>query len=158
MKTFLIVIVIGGAAYWAWQNNNHETEAGSVIDPVYTEFRVEYTNGIELVGIGKMDSQSDCERRSERFWSSVLATDADAKISGFDCKGDIPARFETLFHNQQGFATYIAMDRGNAGERDGRFIIYGAPSSEVMKVCPVLINRIKQKYRGKVECIQGSVG
>ena len=67
-------------------------------------------------------------------------------------------RYEGLFSNRVIHATYLALDRGNSGERDGRFIIYGVPSSEVSKVCPVIIATIKQRYRGKVECIQGTIG
>ena len=154
MKAIIFVVVLGAAAYWGWNYYNHRM----VKDPVYAEFRVKYENGIELVGLGKMNSQSDCERRAAEFWRSVLASDARAEISAIRCDIQLPIRYETLFSNQVATATYIAMDRGNSGERDGRFIIFGAPSSDVIKICPSLIETIKRKYSGTVQCIQGSVG
>ena len=154
MKAIIFVVVLGAAAYWGWNYYNNQM----VTDPVYAEFRVKYANGITLVGLGKMNSQPDCERRAAKFWRSVLATDIQAEISAIRCDIQLPTRYETLFSNQTGTATYIAMDRGNSGERDGRFIILGAPSSDVISICPALIETIKRKYSGTVQCIQGSVG
>lgn len=154
MKAILFLIVAGAAGYWAW---NQYVERGPK-NPVYAEFRVKYSNGVELVGIGKMDSSSDCERRAEEVWRRTLATDANAQISPIRCDIQLPTRFEGLFSNKTTHATYLAMDRGDSSERDGRFIIYGVPSSEVVKVCPAIIEQIKRNYRGKIECIPGSVG
>jgi hypothetical protein len=153
MKKILILIVLGVASYWGWTQYGGQT----VKDPVYAEFRMKYNNGVELVGIGRMDSQSDCERRADVFWRGVLA-DANAQMSSVHCDRKIAPRYEGLFSNRVIHATYVALDRGNSGERDGRFIIYGVPSSEVGKVCPTLISTIKQKYNGKVECVVGTVG
>lgn len=154
MKAILFVIVLGAAAYWGWDYYNNRMAK----DPVYAEFRVKYENGVELVGLGKMNSQPDCERRGAVFWRGVLASDAKVEISAIRCDMQLPPRYEPLFSNQVAHATYIAMDRGNSGERDGRFIIFGVPASEVAKVCPSLIETIKRKYSGKVQCVQGSVG
>lgn len=154
MKAVIFVIVLGAATYWGWNYYNNQ----AVRDPVYAEFRIKYENGIELVGLGRMNSQPDCERRAAEFWRGVLAASAQAKISAVHCDIQLPTRYEALFSNQVANATYIAMDRGNSGERDGRFIIFGAPSSEVIKVCPSLVETIKKKYSGTVKCIQGSVG
>lgn len=154
MKAIIFVVLLGAAAYWGWNYYNNKI----ITDPVYAEFRVKYEGGIELVGFGKMNSQPDCERRAVEFWRGVLASKAQAEMSAVHCGIQLPARYEALFSNQVATATYISMDRGNSGERDGRFIIFGAPSSEVIKICPSLIETIKQKYSGEVKCIQGSIG
>jgi hypothetical protein len=154
MKKILILIVFGAAGYWGWTQYGAQMGA----NPVYADFRVKYSNGVELVGIGRMDSQGDCERRADEFWRRTLAVESGTEISSVRCDKQLAARYEGLFSNRVIHATYIALDRGNSGERDGRFIVYGVPSSEVGKVCPTLIGIIKRTYSGKVECIQGTVG
>lgn len=154
MKAIVVILVVGGLAYWGWNHYNNRIPK----DPVYAEFRVKYENGVELVGVGRMNSQSDCEQRAAEFWRRVLASNAKAEVSPVRCDMTLPDRYDGLFVNRAMHATYIAMDRGNSGERDGRFLIYGVPSSEVVKVCPALIEVVKRNYKGKVDCIQGTVG
>jgi hypothetical protein len=155
VKKIIFVIVVAAAGYWGWMLFGPQ----KATNWVYAEFRVKYKDGTELVGIGRMDSPSDCERRAEEFWRKALAVDAmGAQVSPMRCGEQLPPRYEGLFSNRVIQATYVALDRGNAGERDGRFIIYGVPSSEVGKVCPIIINNIKSTYGGKVECVIGTIG
>jgi hypothetical protein len=160
MKKLLILIVLGFGIYAAWKHVSVSGASGSAVpeNPVYAEFRVKYPDDIELVGLGRMDSLEDCETRADMFWRGVLASGAQAEMSSVKCVTQLPTRFQALFENKTAYATYIAMDRGNSGERDGRFLFYGVPSSEVMKHCPALIDSIKKRFSGEVKCIQGSVG
>jgi hypothetical protein len=160
LNKLIVWIAIFLCAYAGWQyfsGRDSSSNAGPA-NPVYAEFRVKYPDEIELVGFGKMDSMEDCQARAEIFWRDVLASDANTEMTAMKCGAQLPVRFQALFENRPAHATYIAMDRGNAGERDGRFIVYGAPSSEVMKHCPAFIDSIKKKYAGEVKCIQGSIG
>lgn len=159
MKKLIILLILGFAVYSGWKHfSNTGASNSAVTNPVYVEFRVKYPDDLELVGFGRMDSLEDCETRADLFWRGVLASGAQTQMSTVKCGAQLPARYLALFENKTANATYIAIDRGNEDERDGRFIIYGAPSSEVMKVCPTLIDAIKKNFSGEVKCIQGSVG
>lgn len=159
MKNLIIIIVLGVAAYYGWNHFSNPTAPDQAItNPVYVEFRVKYPNDIELVGFGRMDSQEDCEQRAAEFWRNVLAAGDKVQVSSAKCGVQLSAKYQALFDNKVSTATYIAFDRGNSGERDGRFIIYGVPSSQVMSECPAIIEKFKRNFTGEVRCIQGSVG
>ena len=160
MKRLIILVVIGFGIYAGWKhfNGGNSALSSAPANPVYAEFRVKFPDDVELVGFGRMDSQEDCETRADVFWRDVLASGTQVQMSSVKCGTQLPARFQALFENKTAYATYIAMDRGNSGERDGRFLFYGVPSSEVMKHCPAFIDIIKKRFSGEVKCIQGSVG
>ena len=63
------------------------------------------------------------------------------------CKKILAKRFLRLFDNQQVPATYIAYDKGQEAERDGRFLIYGAPSSTACEACKKLADKEKKEGR-----------
>ena len=157
MKSLIIVLLLGLAAYYGWNKFSSPT-APTEAESVYVEFRVKFPDDIELVGFGRMDSMEDCEQRSEIFWGNVLASGNNAKMSPTKCGIKLSPRYQALFANKVSTATYLSFDRGNAGERDGRFIIYGVPSSQVMSECPAIIAKFKENYTGEVKCIQGTVG
>jgi hypothetical protein len=155
MKKLIVLVVLGLAAFWGWDYYSERSTA----DPVYVELRVKHArSGIELVGVGRMNSPRDCERRAATIWRRVLVSDDKTDQVTVACMNDIAPRFDKMFANQPSHATYIALDRGSRGERDARLIIYGAPASEVGKVCPSLIERLKRNYQGQVQCILGTVG
>lgn len=157
MKSLIIIILLGLVAYYGW-NQFSSPVIPSESEAVYVEFRVKFPNDIELVGFGRMDSIEDCEQRSEIFWGNVLASGNNAIMSSAKCAVKLSPRYQALFANKVSTATYLSFDRGNAGERDGRFIIYGIPSSQVMRECPAIIAKFKENYTGDVKCIQGTVG
>jgi hypothetical protein len=155
MKKIIVILVIAaGAGYYAYQNKM----PSEPVDPVYAEIRLRHASGVELVGIGKMFSPDDCERRSERFWNTVFKDGAQFEWVSGHCTREITERHLAMFSNRTIHATYISMDRGSSGERDGRFVIYGVPSSDAASFCPALISRIREKYIGKIQCIQGTIG
>jgi hypothetical protein len=81
----------------------------------------------------------------------------DVKVSS-SCKKELPNKYMKLFVNKTSTATYIAFDRGKGGERDGRFLIYGVPSSFVFKECDSITKEAQKKYSGRIYCVQGTVG
>lgn len=153
MRKLLGLLVLAMVSYWAW---GHYGYGG---DPMYAEIRIKHADtGVELVGLGKMNSQSDCDHRTGMVWGKIFASEQRFEVTSIQCVPALPSRYEDLFADRQIHATYISFTRGSAGERDGRFVIYGVPSSEVARVCPELVQRVKQNYSGKVECVQGTVG
>jgi len=160
VKGFLVIVaLLGLAAYYVI--SHHSPFQTAVTDPHYVKIRVEITlpkANIQLVGIGKMNSYEDCQARALLFWADNLAHLGQAKIDA-ECKKDIPNKYLKLFDNKQSTATYIAFDKGNDGERDGRFLIYGVPSSLAHEACEKLVEESEgANYSGKIYCVRGSVG
>lgn len=153
MKKILVFVVAVVASYWAWGYY------GGFGDPMYAELRVKQADtGVELLGLGQMNSESDCQNRADRFWKRIFVSEQRFEIVSLQCVREVPARFQDLLAKRQCHATYISLEKGNGGERDGSFVIFGVPSSEVARVCPALVQQVKQNYSGKVECVRGSVG
>ncbi len=154
-KLILFMAVVGAIGYGAWTRFADRAPES----PVYAEVRVKHAeSGAELVGIGKMNSEDDCQRRSEIFWGKIFTAQQQFELASASCSNEISERHAALFANRTIHATYLALDRGNSGERDGRFVIFGVPSSEAARVCPNIINKIKQRYSGNVRCIAGTIG
>jgi hypothetical protein len=153
-KLVVILAIVGSVGYYVYQNKTPSEPT----DPIYAEIRLRHENGVELVGIAKMFTPEDCERRSERFWNNVFKDGAQFEWVSGHCTREISERHLAMFSNKTIHATYISMDRGSSAERDGRFVIYGVPSSDAVSVCPALINKIREKYTGKIQCIQGTIG
>lgn len=155
-KTLLILLAVGAVGYGIWKNfaANRTPE-----NPVYAEIRIKHPqSGLELVGIGKMNSDDDCKLRAAYLWGRVFTAKEQFELASASCTEEISERYASLFANRPIHATYVAFDRGNADERDGRFVIFGVPSSEAARVCPDFISKIKQTYTGNVRCIAGTVG
>ena len=153
MKKVLVILLAAGAAYFAF------AQYGGFGKPVYAEIRLQNTDlGVELLGLGMMNSESDCQSRASHFWSKVLASNTRFTLVSTKCTQQIPARFQGIFENRQYHATYVSFEKGGIGERDGRFVIYGVPSTEMGRFCPEFVRKAKENYSGKVECVLGSVG
>lgn len=156
MKFILIVIILAGALQFIF--SNHSPFQTTMTEPYFVEMRVnDNEHDIQLVGFGKMLSHEDCLGRAAIFWASVFEHVGETEANA-TCDKSLPKRYQPLFENQQFTATYIVFDKGSAGERDGRFIIYGVPSSYVAKECSKIISKAKQKYKGEIYCVQGSIG
>lgn len=153
-KLILFLAIAAGIGYYLY----HNKMPSEPVDPIYAEIRLRHESGVELVGIAAMITPEDCERRSERFWNSIFKDGAQFEWVSGHCTREISERHLAMFSNATIHATYLSMDRGSPAERDGRFVIYGIPSSEAIKVCPALINKIREKYTGKIQCVQGTIG
>ncbi|WP_126455722.1 hypothetical protein [Sulfuriflexus mobilis] len=157
MKSLLLVIALIGGGYYIY--NNHSPFQTEVTDPHFIEIRVAVDNtNIKLVGFGKMFSQEDCLARSAKIWVNVFKEAGKLNLVDTNCSKTLPGRYEKLFDNKPIAASYLVFEKGNNRERDGRFIFYGIPSSYVAKECDKLIARAKKNYRGKVYCVQGTIG
>lgn len=156
MFKFLLYVLVIGAGYYIY--TNHSPFQTEVTDPYYLELRIKDPDtSVKLVGFGKMNSLADCEARGLLFWKETFRTTGQIKKTS-ECKKEIAKKFMKLFHNKQMNATYLVFDKGNKRERDGRFLLYGVPSSHVKKWCDKFIKTIKTDYTGTISCIQGKVG
>ncbi|HEC18269.1 MAG TPA: hypothetical protein ENI97_02885 [Gammaproteobacteria bacterium] len=156
MKKIIILIILAGGIQYVF--SNHSPFQETMTEPYFVEIRVDdRENDIQLVGFGEMLSHEDCLGRAAIFWASVFEhigkIEADAT-----CSTELPERYQPLFDNQQFSATYVAFDKGSDGERNGRFVFYGVPSSVVAKACSRIISKAKQRYKGEIYCVQGHVG
>jgi len=155
MKKLLVILIIVGVAGYYYYQKKMPSEP---VDPVYAEIRLRHENGVELVGIAKMFTPEDCDLRTEIFWNNIFKEGAQFKWVSGRCTREISERHLAMFSNKTIHATYISMDRGSSAERDGRFVIYGVPSSDAASACPTLVNKIREKYTGKIQCVQGTIG
>ena len=158
MKNFLSLIIFVAIGYYIYEY--HTPYGNQVIDPYYLEIRIKIPNSsIEMVGFGEMNSLTDCETRGQKNWEQKFK--GIGKVSAKkQCKKDVPRKYLRMFENKVMNATYIAFDKGNKYERNGRFLFYGLPSSQVQEACSMLIGKIRtdKQYKGKIFCIQGNVG
>jgi len=160
VKVILAIIALVGLVYYVIAY--HSPFQTEVTDPYFVEIRINVparSEQLNLVGIGRMNSLEDCQIRSMVYWSSMLDQLGKVKVST-ECKQELPAKFLKLFENQQATATYVAFDKGNGGERDGRFLIYGASSTMVYDACQKFVEQATDtgKYQGRIYCVKGSVG
>ncbi len=155
MKLLIVLAVIATVAYFLIV----ERDIVSPSEPVFVEIRIQQADSsVLLVGVGRMESMRDCRARSRRFWEGVFNSKERFRLVSSECKDAIADRYLRLFNDEQMHATYLALDRGNPLERDGRFVIYGVPSSQAARECPRIIQQIQKRYSGPIRCIQGTVG
>ncbi|MCU7845760.1 MAG: hypothetical protein KZQ93_18165 [Candidatus Thiodiazotropha sp. (ex Monitilora ramsayi)] len=156
MKIVIYLLVVFGLIYYVM--THHSPFQTEVTDPYFVEIRLDIKESdVQLVGVGKMFSLEDCQARAAVVWLNTLKDMGQVKVSS-ECKKTLPKRYLKLFDNQKSSATYVAFDKGDGGERDGRFLFYGIPSSYVYKACETLIKEAKGSYSGDIYCIQGTVG
>jgi hypothetical protein len=160
VKVLILVLALLGLGYYVI--TNHSPFQTEVTDPYYVEIRIdvplERTN-LQVVGIGKMYSLQDCQARSIIFWADMLEHLGKVSVAA-ECKKAVAKKFLKLFDNKQATATYIAYDKGQDGERDARFLIYGASSSMAYDACKSIVEKAKNEtpYSGEIYCVKGSVG
>lgn len=159
MKNLIIMTTVVVSIYYIFTSYSpFQTE---VTDPHFVEIRVSLKGtNIKMVGFGKMFSHGDCIGRSAIFWREVFKDSGEINISETEvsCKKRISARYKKLFDDKTTTASYVALNRGNRFERDARFVMYGIPSSVVMKECEKIISEVKKNYQGKIFCVKGTIG
>ncbi len=158
--TFAILALAGLLAYYVIAY--HSPFQTEVTDPYFVEIRIDVpirSEQLNLVGIGRMNSFEDCQIRSMLYWADMLQNIGKVKVSA-ECKKEVPEKFLKLFENQQATATYIAFDKGNGGERDARFLIYGAASGMAFEACEKFVEKTanNSEYQGRIYCVKGSIG
>ena len=157
MKRLLVITTFIVTLYYVY--TNHSPFQTEITDPYFVEIRISVDNtNIELVGYGKMFSREDCLARSAKVWANVFKHTGKLNLVNTECIKTLPTRRQKLFDNKSIPASYLAFDKGNNRERDGRFIFYGIPSSYVIKECNKIIASAKKRYKGNIYCIKGTIG
>ena len=153
---YLIIFSLIGFSYYLYTHHSALQSTGT--DPYFAEIRIENTHSdLSPVGFGRMNSLEDCQARSAMIWGKTFENIGETRVDT-SCKKELSEKCQRIFENQTISATYVVFDKATESERDGRFVIYGIPSSVVSQECSKIIERARQSYTGKIYCIQGSVG
>jgi hypothetical protein len=160
VKVLIVVLFLLGASYYVI--SHHSPFQTEVTDPYYVEIRIDVpvrATQLQFVGVGRMNSLADCQARSMIVWANMLEHMGEVSVDT-ECKKKVAQKYMKLFDNKQATATYLAYDKGEGGERDGRFLIYGAPSSMAYEACKQYVEKATRQtsYSGQIYCIKGSVG
>jgi len=154
----LLVVILALLSLGYFIMTYHSPLQTAATDPHYVEVRINYLeHDVQLVGVAKMNSYEDCKVRSLLVWAHTLKHLGDVSVNS-ECMKELPKKYLKLFENKQANASYIVFNKGSDGERDGRFLIYGVPSSIVYQKCETIIKRVKENFSGEVFCVRGAVG
>lgn len=158
MKAFLILVLIGAAAYFGYKHfKSEEGAAPDVIEnPIYADYRLNMHvagRDIEFALFGKMASQADCDVRGAKTWLKVIEGCKECVQESLTCKPTLPPRYQRLFDNVPIHSAYMSFNRGSKYERDGRMVIFGLTADEGDMVCQKVLSRFQPNYAGKVECV-----
>jgi hypothetical protein len=115
----------------------------------------ETQSGIEAVFLAATASQTECQARTALAMFSRCPT---CKFTKMSCADELPSRFQNVWDGKPYRATYMIFTHGEKGERDGRLIFFSVPSSVVAGACPAMEARIRETYKGTIECRKGTIG
>lgn len=138
--------------------------SGKAVDfsnPVYAEIRVVQSAAgreLEMVYVGKMASESDCEQHAEAMKASFSSGCKDCLIKASQCKQELSPRYAMLFDNTPMSSTYLSMAAGDASEREGRMVFWGLSVAESTQVCQAMKGFVQKAQKGTVRCIQAEGG
>ncbi len=158
MKKILLIILfvaVGIPGYSILKNNPSE-----ISHPVYVESRVilnipEISRELEYVFVGEMASEEDCLQRSERYLSKLFEECKTCNIKITKCAANLEKRYKRLFSGLKTYTTYLSFNKGSRFERNGRMVIWGLTDKEAEKACQMIRVKIKEKYKGTVQCVSG---
>jgi hypothetical protein len=158
MKTVLILVVLGVAAYFGYQRfRSDDAAAPEVIEnPVYADIRLDMQvagRDLQFALFGEMASQADCDQRSSQVWGKVIEGCKECAQRTSVCKTDLEPRYRRLFDNAAIHSTYISFTRGSAYERNGRMVIFGLTADEGDAICEQTRARFSTNYRGTIQCV-----
>ena len=147
------LLTFGFYAYKVFGDNPVE-----ISNPVYMESRVtldvpDTSREVEVIFLGEMVSQEDCEKRSENYLANLLESCQVCNIKLTECKLEIHSRNKKLFSNRKAHTTYLSLTKGNRFERNGRLVVWGLNDEEAKMLCSEIKNNIGEKYNGTAQCI-----
>jgi len=159
MKKVIVLVLICGGGWFAWQRALDRTNPQVIEHPVYAEFRVDSKQGgreISIALFGRMASEDDCRMRAAKVWNKVVKGCPDCTMSVQECHAELPPRYRRLFENVPIPSTYLSFQRGSRFERDGRMVVYGLTSQEGVQICEVMKTQFATTYEGTVNCVPAS--
>jgi hypothetical protein len=162
MKTILVMLVLGAAAYYFYVHLHGRAEdqgSKDITNPVYLEVRLEMPvqgRQLEFVLFGKMADDDDCRNRADRAWGKIIdgCVACTKKISS--CLASLEPRYLRLFDNAPINTAYLSFTSDQAGERDGRMVFWGVTAAEGNAVCEAAKGEFSKNYKGAVSCVLGT--
>ena len=161
MKTILVMLVLGAAAYYFYghlQSRREDAAPQEITNPVYLEVNIETSvqgRQLEFVLFGKMADQDDCQNRADRAWGKVIEGCANCQKKISSCQPTLEPRYLRLFDDAPINTTYLSFTRGQQGERDGRMVFWGVTAAEGNAVCEAAKTEFSKNYKGAVSCVIG---
>lgn len=160
MKTFLFLVLLIAAGLYFY--HSHVGGPPRVFEnPVYGEIRLTANlqgRDIEAALFVRSEDEIDCRERALRSWTKTLQTCPTCTLHPVKCQAQLPARYARLFNDEPIPSTYLSASAGNAGERDGRMVIYGLTDQEGEVACETLRSKILESYAGTAHCVKASGG
>lgn len=156
MKKLLLLVLLVGAGYYFY----HTRTSGPpqvIEDPVYGEMRVAIDvqgREIEMALFVRATDKADCQGRGSETWKKIFDACPTCTVERVQCQAELPPRYARLFDDVPIPSAYLSATAGEAGERDGRVVVYGLNPEEGMQVCGELEKAIAKKYRGQLTCIE----
>ena len=160
MKSLIVVILLAAAGYFAYQKYIGGPPQ-AFENPVYGEMRMTATFGnreIEAAVFVRASGDVDCKGRGLISWQETFEGCPTCRLQAPKCHAELPPRYAKLFDDVPIPSAYLSATAGNAGERDGRLVIYGLTDEEGVAACEELRGIMAQKYEGKLTCIAPSGG
>ena len=128
----------------------------TITKPVFLEARMrDSQTDIEAVFLAATASNAECQARTALMMFSKCPTCRFTKVK---CSDALPSHFQTVWNGNPYRATYMMFTHGQKGERDGRLIFFRVPSSIVASACSLIEAKIREVYKGVIECRKGTVG
>ncbi len=157
MKVLFWLAIIGGLGYLFYQEIYSDYGRPlEITDPVYGQFRLNISfpdRELKWDFFVKYASFEECRSEIGGGMPEMLEDCEICEIAKSECKKELDDRQMAMFRNEPHFVTYLAGTAGNAGERDGRLIIWGLSKDEARAACQAMLNDVAHRYSGKLECI-----
>lgn len=160
MKKLAMLILLAAAAAYAYRSYVGGPPR-SYENPVYGEIRVNAqieSRDLEMALFVRSADQTDCRVRAHRSWEGALKKCPTCELQQTKCHAQLPARYARLFDDEPIPSTYLSASAGNAGERDGRLVVYGLTDREGEAVCEQLRALLLESFRGSAHCVKASGG
>ena len=159
MKTILVMLVLGAAAYFFYGHLQDRREAQApkeITNPVYLDVRLEMSvqgRQFEFALFGKMEGDDDCRNRADVTWGKIIDGCAGCTKKVSTCQATLEPRYARLFDDVPINTTYLSLTRGKPTERDGRMVFWGVTSEEGNAVCDLVKQQFAKNYTGTISCV-----
>ncbi len=156
MKWIVILILIGGAAYFYRQHTDDLHNPEVISKPVYAEIRLGTKVGprdLEVALFAEMADAEDCHERTQKVWDKVIEGCKLCSIQKRECLTELDSRYQRLFENRAIHSTYLTFNRGSRFERNGRMVLFGLTADEGDQACSLMRDQFRNNYHGQVECV-----
>ena len=154
MKTLLIILILGAAAYWGYKHLDAEPNFDH---PVYAQVRINMpaaNRNLEFVLFGLMSSEKECRKETKTAFEKMIEKCDQCSMSVSACTPELEPRYQKLFNDQPINTTYIKFSRKAKDERAARMVIWGVTRDESQRFCALVRTELQPKFTGEISCIE----